>query len=128
MIRLSNRQLKEADRQVGLMLVLDWPEGLARPAMRPDTERAPTPAQHAAATRIIGATAAAHGLTHIATRVAMLERPALRPRPGAIEPHLLAHVVSARWLSVALPADRRAYRAWPADEHSAAAKTKSPDA
>ena len=117
MIRLSNRQLKEADRQVGLMLVLDWPDGLARPTMRLDAERAATSAQHAAATRIIGATAAAHGLSHIATRVAMLERPALRPRPGAIEPHLLGHVVSARWLSVALPADRRAYRAWPADEH-----------
>lgn len=103
---LSRRALKSFDRRGGADLVLPWPAGLpdARGDLRPDDERAASGREHAAAAGLAAPIATAHGLVHIATRVALIAPPG--PSHTALL-FLLAHLVTPRWRSQTVPGEMR---------------------
>lgn len=103
---LSKRKLLAFDRRGGAYLVLPWPDTLVAPAtLRLGEERPAIKSEHLAAMRLVAPIARDHGLIHIATQVAMLRVPSDLPHAGMVRAHLLAHLVTYRWLRPTRPGE-----------------------
>lgn len=104
--RLSRRKLKAFDRKGGAYLALPWPADLPPPidlGAAAGDERKSTQSEHLATMPLVAELAQKYALVHIATTVARLKRPTGLEREDAVEPHLLAHMVSMRWQGVTKP-------------------------
>lgn len=98
-LKLSNRQIKSADRVGGANLIIDWPVDLPRgKPLAPDHERRASEAEKTAALKLVYAACEAANLCPREVRIVNIRRPNDYPRGGTYEQHLAVTIVGRRWL------------------------------
>ena len=102
-IRLSKRQIGDADRIGGIELMIPWPPELPPPQLGEDMERDTTAAEHALAEQLVLPACRTADLVPVHSR-AMYVRPAIvadwrkgDSRPG-YRPYLAVVIIGRRWV------------------------------
>lgn len=102
MIRLSRRQIGDADRVGGIELMILWPSELGpEPSMDPDTEDEAEPEEKALAESMIREACEANDLVPVHVRVACVKRPKPPPpldAPDQYRVHLAVTIIGRRWV------------------------------
>jgi hypothetical protein len=100
-IRLSRRQIGDADRVGGIELLILWPAHALGPEpadLELDHEREATPTEQAAAESLLAAAKAEHRLVPVHTRVCRVRRPAGLPAAHEERVHLAVTLIGHRWV------------------------------
>lgn len=96
-IRLSRRQIKEADRIGGVELIIPYPSHMTPPKLREGEEADATAAELAYARQALG-DLMQHDLVMVRVAVARMRRPTGLPREEQVETHLCCILIGRRWV------------------------------
>lgn len=120
-IKLSKRQLGDADRVGGIELMILWPASLGpEPHLDKDDEREATPQEKSTAERLVREAIIAAGrqpdeIIPVHTRVACVHRVNSLPSPG-YRVHLAVTLIGRRWVHASTKSRGRVTFAQPSDE------------
>lgn len=98
-IKLSKRQIGDADRVGGIELMILWPKSLGREPtdLGVNKEREASATEKAEGERLVESECRAHGLVPVHVRVANVRRAGSLPEPGD-RVHLAVTIIGRRWV------------------------------